>query len=176
MAGERNHVLQSGATVQIDSSSIGFTSGATTFKHSIDTSDIMANQSLLPIKSVKTAERGALSFGALELKRENLKVFYEGSVAIETSGDHRKLYIGGDQDVTEHAIDIYSRAEDDKIRHWTFYKCIRDGDVEYAMDLGAVTVLALNYKMLADLSKTEGKQLFLIDDDTSTAYDKDTGL
>lgn len=176
MAGERGHTIISGAVILIDGTSIGFTSGASKIAHTVESVDITANQSLLPIKSVKSGEKATVTFGALEMKRENLKIFFESSIAIETSGDHRILYAGGDQDLTEHYIDIYCRAEDDKLRRWTILKCVRDGDIAYEMDTTKATVMELTYKALADLSKAEGKQLLKMDDDTATAYDKDTGL
>ncbi len=176
MAGTREHIVCSGATVLIDSVSMGFTSGETTIKHSIGSVDIMANQSHLVIKSVKNKESGSVVFSMLEMKRENLKTAYETNQAIATSGDHKYVYVGGDQDIDEHVIIIYGEGEDNKLRKFTIHKAVRDGDADYKLDINAATVMALTYKMLGDLSKAEGKQLFEIDDDTSTAYDKDTGL
>ena len=75
MGMERNHMLVGPATVKIGGTSIGTTSGVSSFVHTIETIDIPGNQSHEIVKSVKSAERGRLSFGALEITRENLKLF-----------------------------------------------------------------------------------------------------
>lgn len=176
MTGERAHIVQAGATVQIGGSSIGFTSGPSVLTHTIETSDILANQSHGVIKSVKTTEHGKLTFGALEMVRENLLKFFETSQAVETDGNYRRVHVGGDQDITERTIVLYTRAEDDKTRKITCHICVRDGDVEYTMGKENATIMGLTYKLLMKLSLAEGKQLFEIEDDTATAYNFETGL
>lgn len=169
-------MLNAPATVLIDGSSIGFTAGEAKWTHHIESVDHGANQSLGTIKSTKSKEGATLAFGMAELNRERLKIAYEAQQAIETDGDYRVLHVGDDQDMSEHAIIFYTRGEDDKLRKITFHKCVRDTDVEYNMSLENPTVIAMGYKLHMDLSKAEGKRLWEIRDDTSTNYDRDTGL
>jgi hypothetical protein len=144
----------------IDGRFMGHCHGALELEHEVETSDIEVNESLVPVRTIKTGESFSLSVPLAEVSLENLKDVWGISAAIEDLGEgRRRLTFGGDVDIVEKPVMVILPAGSGKEWAVTFYRCaiVAPGALSWGRD--DQVDLPLKITILADTSRAVGDQV-----------------
>ena len=139
---------------------MGHCHGALEIEHGVETSDIEVNESLLPVRTIKTGETFSLTVPLAEVTLENLKDVWGVSAEITDEGTgRRRLTFGGDTAITEKPVMVILPAGSGKKWAVTFYRCaiVAPGTLSWNRD--DQVDLPLHITILADTSRAVGDQV-----------------
>jgi hypothetical protein len=138
---------------------LGQTHGGLALDHGVETGEIVSDQSLVALRTVKTGESFKMTVPLAEVSLENMKEVWGISATIVTEGSDRVLTFGGDVDILEKEVLIIVPAGSGKKWAITFYRCaiISPGTMNWKRD--EQVDLALEINILADTSRTAGDQV-----------------
>jgi hypothetical protein len=146
--------------VYIEGLFMGHTHGGATIAHGVETSDIEVDQSLFPLRAIKSGETIEVTVPLAELTLENLKEIWGISASIEELGaDRRRLTFGGDQDITEKTVMLVLPGPGGQEFALTLYRCAVTGPGDLSFTKGDQVDLPLQIKALADTSRAVGDQI-----------------
>ena len=154
--------------VYVDGRLVGHTHGKFDLDHEVSTSDVVVNESLIPVRTIKSGETFGLSVPLAEISLENLQAVWGIDATIVTHGARRTLTFGGDVDVVEKPILVILPAGAGKEWAVTFYRCaiVAPGTLSWNRD--DQVDLPLKVTVLADTSRAVGDQVGRIDEYTPT--------
>jgi hypothetical protein len=175
MAYNKANILIGTATIFVDDSVLGWTSGGITIEHAAEFFDVEVDQEPNPVKSFRTKEVFRIRTNLAESTLENLKIAWGISASIDAStyAGYRQLGFGGsNQELTEHTLDIYGTApgSPSRQRQFHFYRVV---SVEYgpiSIEKNKEQVISVTFLALADSSQTDGQQIGYIKDQTAREY------
>ena len=139
---------------------VGHCHGAFELEHGVETSDIVVNESLIPVRTIKAGETYSLSVPLAEVTLENLRDVWGISAAIEDlDGGSRRLTFGGDVDLLETSVMVILPAGSGKKWAVTLYRCavVAPGTLSWNRD--DQVDLPLVITILADTSRAVGDQV-----------------
>jgi len=139
---------------------MGHAHGKLDIEHGVKTSDIEVNESLLPVRTIKTGETFSLTVPLAEVTLENLKEVWGVSAQITDEGTgRRRLTFGGDSAITEKPVMVILPAGSGKRWAVTFYRCaiVAPGNLSWGRD--DQVDLPLVITVLADTSRAVGDQV-----------------
>ncbi len=160
-----NFIKGAPEAIYIDGLYLGQTHGGLELEHGIETSDIESDQSLVPLRTIKTGETFSLSVPLGEVSLENLRQVWGVSAEIEDLGNgRRRLTFGGDTAITEKSVMLILPAGSGKKWAVTFYRCaiVAPGTLSWNRD--DQVDLPLEITILADTSRPAGDQVGRIEE------------
>lgn len=113
MAYNKANVLVGAATIFIDDTNLGWTSGGVTIEHSSEFYNVEVDQDQFPVKSFRTKESFKIKTNLVENTLENLKIAWgiDSAIDLTTTPGSRRLVMGGSSaEAPEHTLDIYGNA------------------------------------------------------------------
>lgn len=146
--------------IYIDGVFMGHAHGSLDLEHAVETSDIEVNESLTPVRTVKTGETFSLAVPLAEVTLEHFRDVWGVSAEITDLGNgRRRLTFGGDVDVIEKPVMVILPAGSGKKWAVTFYRCaiVAPGTLSWNRD--DQVDLALNITILADTSRAIGDRV-----------------
>jgi hypothetical protein len=146
--------------IYIEGLFMGHAHGNLDIEHSVETSDIEVNESLLPVRTIKTGESFSLSVPLAEVTLEHIKEVWGISASIEEVGTgRRRLTFGGDTAVVEKSVMLILPAGSGKEFALTFYRCavLASGTLSWSKE--EQVDLPIQLTVLADTSRPAGDQV-----------------
>ena len=144
---------------------MGHAHGALEIEHQVETSNIEVNESLLPVRTIKTGETFSLTVPLAEVTLENLRDVWGVFAQITDEGTgRRRLTFGGDTAITEKPVMVILPAGSGKKWAVTFYRCaiVAPGTLSWNRD--DQVDLPLHITILADTSRPTGDQVGRIEE------------
>lgn len=146
--------------IYIEGLFMGHAHGNLDIEHSVETSDIEVNESLLPVRTIKTGESFSLSVPLAEVTLEHIKEVWGISAQIEDLGTgRRRLTFGGDTAIAEKSVMLVLPAGSGKKFALTFYRCavLASGTLSWSKE--EQVDLPIQLTVLADTSRPVGDQV-----------------
>lgn len=146
--------------IYIEGLFMGHAHGNLDIEHSVETSDIEVNESLLPVRTIKTGESFSLAVPLAEVTLEHIKEVWGISAQIEDLGTgRRRLTFGGDTAIAEKSVMLILPAGSGKKFALTFYRCavLASGTLSWSKE--EQVDLPLQLTVLADTSRPVGDQV-----------------
>ena len=146
--------------IYIEGLFMGHAHGNLDIEHSVETSDIEVNESLLPVRTIKTGESFSLSVPLAEVTLEHIKDVWGISAQIEDLGTgRRRLTFGGDTAIAEKSVMLVLPAGSGKKFALTFYRCavLASGTLSWSKE--EQVDLPIQLTVLADTSRPVGDQV-----------------
>ena len=152
------NVLVGLGKLEVDSTSVGYTSGGVMLTKASDQMDKEVDQSYAPIGIHKIRESFQVATSLAEATLENLKIVWDQSLAIETTATTKTLHWGMNPDVVEHTLDFYGKSPEGYDRQFSVYKAVvfEVGDMAHQKD--ALTLIPVTFRILPDVTKDAGKE------------------
>jgi hypothetical protein len=144
----------------VDGVFMGHTHGSLDIEHSVETSDIEVDQSLLPVRTIKAGETFSLSVPLAEVTLEHIREVWGISANIEDLGSgRRRLTFGGDTAITEKPAMLVLPAGSGNKFALTFYRCavLASGTLSWSKE--EQVDLPIQLTVLADTSRPAGDQV-----------------
>lgn len=144
---DADNVILGAATVSVDATDIGFTSGDVSWRYEPSFTDVKADQAKGTIKKFKNDEMMFITIPMLEITLDRIQ---EATGQPDDNASTNQLYIGyGSQcNSIEHEIILTGFAPACGTRVITAYKCVSIGSPSYAMSRENVTILEAEYECL----------------------------
>jgi len=146
--------------IYIDGLFMGHAHGSLDIEHSVETSDIEVNESLLPVRTIKTGESFSIAVPLAEVTLEHIKDVWGISAQIDDLGDgRRRLTFGGDTAIAEKSVMLILPAGSGKKFALTFYRCavLASGSLSWSKE--EQVDLPIQLTVLADTSRPAGDQV-----------------
>jgi hypothetical protein len=176
MAYNKSNVLVGYATIAIDDSILGWTSGGVQLEHSADFYNVEVDQEPDPVKTFRIKESYKIKTNLSENTLENLKIAWgiDSTIDTTTTAGYRRLAFGGSSttEPVEHTLDIYGNAPGTpaRSRRLHFFRVVA---VEYGtmtIEKNKEQVIPVTFEAYADSSQVAGKRIGYFEDQTVREY------
>jgi hypothetical protein len=148
---------------------MGHTHGAFDADFAVETSDIEVEQSLLPVRTIKSGEKYTIKVPLAEVSLEHIKEVWGISATIEDLGSgRRRLTFGGDTLIAEKSVMVVLPGRSGRKYYWFFYRCAVRGSGTLSWSKGDQVDLPIELTVLADTSRPAGDQVGFMEEVTVT--------
>lgn len=168
MAYSKTAVLVGAATMFLNGSNVGYTTGGVQIEHAAEFYDVEADQSANPIKTFRVTETFKIKTNLLESTLENIKAAwgFDNAIGAATPG-YRKLGFGGSGIVApvEHELDIYGLAPGtNRQRRIHFFKVVAVEFGSLSIEKGKEQSIPVTFQAYVDPDQVDGEQVGYFED------------
>lgn len=167
----------------MDNVYVGYGKDVAVLSQEKNVAELLAPNQATGVESVvKLEEKFYLTYTAMEMDLDRLKMFWGTSDTVSETGapptdGTGSVSFGGNEQPVEGKLYIYGMAPNGKSRKITMHKCALVGSPQdYPFDRANRTAMVLKFVSLIDDTKEPGLQQIKIEDDYDTAYTIDYGL